>query len=207
MLQQCNDWRKFVTTDGSLRDVMDGRLWNEFRCLSNRPFLYAPNNIRLALNIDWFNPFEHTQYSIGAIYLTILNLPREKRYNIENTVLVGLIPGPSEPKRVSPFLEPCIDELLQLWEGVHISTGTLQPSFTLRAALLCGFPGFKARLGCSKCLKKFQCEGFGERTDYSGFNRPNWVKRTKEQHLHSLNVIKKAKSPTEIKKIQRRFGA
>ena len=180
MLKQCNEWRRFVMPDGDLSDIMDGRLWKDFRFVSNRPFLDAPNNVGLALNIDWFNPFEHTQYSIGAIYLTILNLPREERYNIENTVLVGLMPGPTEPKRISPFLDPLIDELLQLWEGVPLSTETPNSSLTLRAALLCfisdipatrkvcGFPGFKARLGCSKCLKEFPCEGFGERTDYSG---------------------------------------
>lgn len=63
-------------------------------------------NIGLALNIDWFNPFEHTQDSFGTIYLTILNLPREQRYKIVNTILVGLMPGPTEPKRISPFLDP-----------------------------------------------------------------------------------------------------
>ena len=32
-----------------------------------------------------------------AIYVTILNLPRSVRSKQENTVLVGLIPGPHEP--------------------------------------------------------------------------------------------------------------
>ena len=75
-------------------------------------FLDAPNNVGLALNIDWFNPFEHIQYSIGAIYLKILNLPRGERYKIENTILVGLMP---EPKRMSPFLDLLVDDLLLLW--------------------------------------------------------------------------------------------
>ena len=83
MLEQCNECRKFVAADGCLSDVMNGRLWKEFRFVFNRPFLDAPNNAGVALNIDWFNPFEHTQYSIGAIYLTVLNLPREVRYSTE----------------------------------------------------------------------------------------------------------------------------
>ena len=57
--------------------------------VSNRPFLDAPNNVGLALNIDWFNPYEHAQYSIGAIYLTILHLPREERYKVEILYLLG----------------------------------------------------------------------------------------------------------------------
>lgn len=77
ILKQCNDWRRFVATDGVLNDVVDGRIWKEFRFVSNRPFLDAPNNLGIPLNIDWFNPYQHAQYSIGAICLTILNLPRE----------------------------------------------------------------------------------------------------------------------------------
>ena len=175
ILKQCNEWRRFVAKDGVMNDVIDGRIWKEFRFVYNRPFLDVPNNVGLALNMDWFNPYEHAQYSIGAIYLTILNLPREEHYKVENTILVGLMPGPSEPKRIDPFLSPLVDELMQLWEGVGVSANTMS-TFTLRAALLCfisdipatrkvcGFPGFRAKLGCSKCLKEFPCEGFGERT-------------------------------------------
>ena len=88
-----------------------------------------------------------------AIYLTILNLPRDGRYKIENTVLVGLIPGPSEPKRINPFLNLLVDELLHLWEGVPVSSES--HTFTLRAMLMCfisdvpatrkicGFPGVR----------------------------------------------------------------
>ena len=28
------------------------------------------------LNLDWFQPFEHTNESIGAMYITVMNLPR-----------------------------------------------------------------------------------------------------------------------------------
>ena len=51
-------------------------MWKDFIVYEGRPFLDLPNNIVLALNIDWFNPYKHTQYTIGAVYLTILNLPR-----------------------------------------------------------------------------------------------------------------------------------
>ena len=62
---------------------------------------------------------------------------------------------------------------------------------------VCGFPGFRTKLGCSKCLKQFPCEGFGEQTDYSGYDRSNWVFRTKEQHLLSLQKVHQAATPTE----------
>ena len=71
---------------------------------------------------------------------------------------------------------------------------------------MCGFPGFKARLGCSKCMKEFPCEGFGERTDYSGYDRTAWVMRSVEQHLQSLELLKNAKTPTENIELQRTLG-
>ena len=37
------------------------------------------------MNIDWFQPFERTTESIVAIYLTVLNLPREERYKQKKT--------------------------------------------------------------------------------------------------------------------------
>ena len=48
------------------------------------------------LNIDWFNPFKHTQCGVGVMYVSCSSdeYPMTK---IENVLIVGLIPGPSEP--------------------------------------------------------------------------------------------------------------
>ncbi len=50
------------------------------------------------LNMDFFQP---TTYSVGAIYLTVMN---SIRYKSENVILAGLIPGPDEPE-MNSFLE------------------------------------------------------------------------------------------------------
>ena len=58
----------------------------------------------ILLHLYWFQPYTHTQTSIGVIYLTVLNLPRYLRYKRENVILVGIIPGPNEPKgQLIPF--------------------------------------------------------------------------------------------------------
>ena len=62
-----------------------------------QPFLAAPFNYALHLNVDWFQPFTHTQHSEGAIYLSVLNLPRQERFLKENVILAGVIPGPKDP--------------------------------------------------------------------------------------------------------------
>ena len=42
--------------------------------LVENPF-YLPHIICLKLNVDWIQPFQHTQYSMGIIYLAIENFP------------------------------------------------------------------------------------------------------------------------------------
>ena len=39
----------------------------------------------LALTIDWFQSFTHTQYSVGA--MSIANLLQESRFRLENMLL------------------------------------------------------------------------------------------------------------------------
>ena len=52
-------------------------------------------------------PFEHTTYSVGVIYLVLMNLPRHEHFKTENVILAGIIPGPSEPPRnINTYLSP-----------------------------------------------------------------------------------------------------
>ena len=102
------------------------------------PYLEVPGNLILMLNIDWFQLFDHIQYSIGVIYLVIQNLPRSLRFKPENIILVSTIPGPKEPSCASlnPYLTCSITNLLQLWEGVEMQMETTSLSTRLiRAAL------------------------------------------------------------------------
>lgn len=107
---------------------------------------------------------------------------------------------------------------MQLWKGISIRGDGMFSSRTVCAALLCfvsdipatrkvcGFPGFKATLGCSKCLKIFPCEGFGEPTDYSDFDRHDWVARTMKNHLESLKEIEVATTLTEKTRLEKNMG-
>ena len=62
------------------------------------------------MNVDWFSPFKHTPYSAGAVYLSVMNLPRSKRFVKENMILVGLIPGPNERSlNINSYLEPLVE--------------------------------------------------------------------------------------------------
>lgn len=97
---------------GYLGDIYDGNVWNFFCSDNCHNFLRSPYNLLLALNVDWFEPFERGVYAVGAIYLTILNVPRSIRYKTENVILVGVIPGPKEPKyTINSYLTPLILDL------------------------------------------------------------------------------------------------
>ena len=53
--------------------------------------------------------------------MSVLNLPRECRFKQENTILVGLIPGPHEPSHdINTFLKPLVEDLLKFWNGVIV---------------------------------------------------------------------------------------
>ena len=141
------------------------------------------------LNVDWMEPFEHSIYSVGVIYLSLLNLPLEIRYAQENIIICGLIPGPKEPSyNINSFIEPIVTGLQHWW---RVTESTLpHGKIKIRAALICvacdspatrkvgGFLSHTAKKGCFRCHKTFLCERFGKKSDYSGFDREKWILRT-----------------------------
>ena len=172
----------------------------------------------LSLNVDWFRPYKHVEYSVSAMYIAILNYPRQLRYLRENIILVGILPGPHEPsKQMNAFLEPLVRDLLKLWSGVEMNTPDGVKK--VNAALLCiasdipaarkltGFVGHSALKACSKCLKSFPTYQFGMKPDYSGFNRNLWPKRDMDtQRTQGMNW-KHANTLVQQHDIEREFGA
>ena len=217
--QMCDHWKKEHREEGVYQDVYDGNIWREFQTYNGRPFLAEPFTYGLMLNIDWFKPCKHVEYSIGAIYLTIMNLPRDVRFKQENVLLIGLLPGPREPKHdINAFLEPLVQELLVFWNGigVEVCARSFPENVSVRCALLCvacdipasrkvcGFLGHAAILGCSKCLKKFPGD-IGQR-DYSGFDRSEWSVRTLEQHRQNIARIQACTTITQQLQCESKYG-
>ena len=194
----CDHWRKRCETVpvDILADVYDGAIWRDFNSDKFSNFLKFPGNLLLSLNTDWFQPFTRTKYSVGVLYLVVLNLPRNMRYKIENIILCGIIPGPKEPKlTMNSFVAPLVKELNDAYKGWMIPTKhPFLKSVYVRLCIgsvvcdipatrkLCGFLGHSARFGCNKCLKEFPTESFGRKPDFSGYNRSDWEMRTKDHH-------------------------
>ena len=87
-----------------MKDVFSGKIWIDFLCHEGESFLASKNSIGVMLNIDWFQPFKHRQYSVGVLYLAVMNLPRAIRYKRENVLLIGLMSGKHRVGRVSLHL-------------------------------------------------------------------------------------------------------
>ena len=67
-----------------------------------------------------FSPTKRSRaYSTGAIYVTILNNPRSKRFLPQETILYCVIPGPHEPtlEQLNQITEPLCQELQALYKG------------------------------------------------------------------------------------------
>ena len=164
----CEHWRSLSNYAGALRDIYDGRLWNEFQSWQGEAFLSASYTYALMLNIDWFQPYKLTDSSVRALYITIMNLPYEQRFKQENVILLGIIPGPCEPPRdINQYLRPLVKELLQFLSGILMNVYGKKELQLVKCMLIgvpcdmpagrkaCGFLSHSALLGCTKCLKVF----------------------------------------------------
>ncbi len=100
-------------------DVYDGEAWQTFKDIDGNMYFDNKRNLAGIFNIDWFQPFDSSEHSLGVLYLVLLNLPREVRFKTENVIIVGIIPGPKEPElNVNSYLRPFVNELIMLWKGV-----------------------------------------------------------------------------------------
>ena len=209
-ISKCEHWRDLQCSPQLLKDVYDGRIWKEFQTVDGRDFLKQKNSYGLMMNVDWFQPFKHTAYSVGAIYMVVMNLPRAERFRPENVILCGIIPGPAEHQ----FLSKLVSELLDLWSGVYVE---IRLHVRIRAALMCvasdipatrkvcGFIGHNSIKGCSKCLKSFSVR-VGAPSNYGGYDRATWTSRTEEHHRHFSKKYTEADTKKERKKIESENG-
>ena len=218
-LQKCEHWRH--NSSERCGDIYGGRVWNDVKQSNGRQFTALPNNLCLGMNIDWFNPYEETVYSVGAIYLVVLNLPRTERYRLENVILVGIIPGPQEPAGdINSFLSPLVKDLNQMYKGVWFRNSSSYLSLTtVSAMLICvtcdlpatrkvlGFANFNALKGCSKCLKEFRTTHFGAKPNFSGYHCQNWLPRDNTNQKKRGLAFKNAPTASARKELLRSYGA
>ena len=143
---------------------------------------------------------------------------RHERYKLENIIVVGILPGHSEPKlTANTFPEPLVRELQTLWTWKErfsiygslfkrpIKVGLVCVSSDILATRkIGGFFGHMAAQGCSRCKKNFYS---GDGLDFSGFDRENWQPRNSSEHKYSAKQTLEETSPTAQQKLCSELGA
>lgn len=142
-------WHKLKRqpVDNELSHPADGEAWKEFDRI-HLDFAADPRNIKLGIATDGFNPFGNmsTSYSMWPVFVVPYNLPPWACMDQSNFMMSLLIPGPESPgKDFDVFMEPLVEELLQLWTGVP-TYDALSPEekFNLRAAIIWSIHDFPA---------------------------------------------------------------
>ena len=183
----CRKWSERKNDTEAMFDIYDGRIWKGFTdddCLFFTKE-HADTHLGLIINMDWFQPFDSSLYSVGVIYAVICNLPRTERYKSHNILTLAVIPGPKEPKlhEINNYLYPIINQLVHLWSGYNIVTHENKSGRFIRGAIigcssdvpatrkLCGF--ISARVACYRCYKlanfvnnQSNFEGFSDFSDW-----------------------------------------
>ncbi|XP_062013912.1 uncharacterized protein LOC133730309 [Rosa rugosa] len=154
--------------DGLIRHPVDSAAW---KLVDEKwaDFGNEPRNLRLALSSDGFNPFSSlsSKYSCWPVILVTYNLPPWLVMKRKHMMLTLLISGPKQPGNdIDVYLEPLIDDLKLLWEGVNgVYDAIKNETFTLRALLfwtINDFPAYgnlsgsivKGYNACPICLDK-----------------------------------------------------
>ena len=206
--EQLRKWTNRDVGNESMSDIYDGRIWKTFPSSLEDPNsrFFTPetadSNLGIMINLDWFQPFESSEYSTGAIYGVICNLPRDVRFKKENMLTLGLLPGPKEVKkhRMNHFLAPIVDELLELWNGYDLPVSNGK---RIRVAVICcssDIPAARKLCGhisalaaCHRCYKRASrnSDDTGKKVrkvNYGGFEDMDYWFRERDLNEHRQNA-------------------
>jgi hypothetical protein len=139
-LSEQAQWHKLKRkpVENELSHPADGEAWKDFDRKYDW-FAKDARNIRLGLATDGFNPFGKmsASYSMWPVFLIPYNFPPWECMEQSNFMMGLLIPGPTCPgKDMDLFLQPLIEELLDLWKGVPTYDALTRKSFDLHAAVI-----------------------------------------------------------------------
>ncbi|MBW0501144.1 hypothetical protein O181_040859 [Austropuccinia psidii MF-1] len=115
------------TQDGFVSDYQQLKAWDH---LYPKPHKSHENTMQLSFSlfVDWFNPLTNKlagkQVSIGVLALNCLNLPPAMQWKMQYTFISGIVPAPNQPNMITinNILCECVDKLIKLNSGIHIST-------------------------------------------------------------------------------------
>lgn len=125
-------------------------------------FAADPRNVRLGLAADGVNPFaeKRSNWSTWPISLINFNLPPWLATKKHFVILALLIPGPDSvtAENIDIFLEPLVDELMELWqygtETVDAASYGRARVFNMKAMLIMTIHDLEAYSMVNGCMVK-----------------------------------------------------
>ncbi|GBC18472.2 hypothetical protein GLOIN_2v1775288 [Rhizophagus irregularis DAOM 181602=DAOM 197198] len=177
----------------------------------------ADSHLGLMLNLDWFQPYDSTIYSIGVIYAAICNLPRDIRFRRENLLTLGILPGPKKVSlhKVKHYLAPIVNELETLWAGLTLNrTYECENGKRVRGALIlvsCDIPAARkicghvsALVSCHRCEKKANYEN-GQH-NFAGMDDVGYSARDSNKHRQNALGWRRCNSDAARKRFVKETG-
>lgn len=200
-------------------DIWDAPCIHQVKWPDGLSYAQAPQDelrLVLTMGVDWFKVHKggNKTWSVGAVYLIILNLPPTIRYRPENVCLVAIIPGPKKAPTefLHRLLRPVVDEMLPFWtDGIRYErTSDYQFGRLVRALILllvCDLEAARALGGFMQATHTHVCSVC--HTLLSGltnFDVSTWNLRDGAKHKDAGELWKKAVA-TERKRLETTLGA
>jgi len=96
-------------------------------------------DIVLGFATDGFAPFKKRKHTTWILLLFNYNLPPDQRFQKDNILCAGIIPGPKKPWDADSFIYLLTQELLELADGVSAYDSLSRSLFALHAYVIAGF--------------------------------------------------------------------
>ena len=105
----------------------------------NHNYFSDDRDIALGFATDGFAPFKKRKHTAWILLIFNYNLPPDQRFQKDNILCVGIIPGPNKPWDADSFIYPLVKELLELAIGVSAYDALSKRLFALHAYVIAGF--------------------------------------------------------------------
>ena len=79
-------------------------------------------SLRLSIAMDGVNPYslQNTNYSVWPVVVINNNIPPWLSMKNEHLMLALIVPGRRQVKNMDVYLQPLVDELKELWDGINV---------------------------------------------------------------------------------------
>jgi hypothetical protein len=135
---------KFPHHEDKMKDIFDGlnyeSLLGKHVTINDRVlkhlFFSGHRDVAVGFSTDGYSPHKRKAKTAWPLVIYNYNLPPEERFQNENIIVLGVIPGPKKPHDFDSFAWPMVEEMLALAVGVKTWDANTKEFFMLRAYLI-----------------------------------------------------------------------